>query len=100
MCHILYIQVVNKWKGDEIEVQLFCTSCCHYLWFLFLQFDGNWYGVEVTGSTLGIVGLGSIGKAMAKRARGFDMRILYHNRNRILQTEENLLGGLRDFKKK
>ena len=56
--------------------------------------------MEVTGSTLGIVGLGSIGKAMAKRARGFDMRILYHNRNRILQTEENLLGGLRDFKKK
>jgi glyoxylate reductase len=39
-------------------------------------------GHEVTGSTLGIVGMGRIGKQVAKRARGFDMTILYHNRNR------------------
>ena len=37
-------------------------------------------GREVTGSTLGIVGLGRIGGAMARRARGFDMRVLYHQR--------------------
>ena len=38
------------------------------------------YGVDVTGSTLGIVGLGGIGVKIAERARGFDMNILYHNR--------------------
>lgn len=37
-------------------------------------------GQEVTGATLGIVGAGRIGSAVARRARGFDMKILYHNR--------------------
>ena len=41
------------------------------------------YGTTVTGKTLGILGLGRIGKALAKRALGFDMKILYHNRNRL-----------------
>jgi len=36
----------------------------------------------VTGSTLGIVGLGRIGSAVARRARGFDMRVLYTRRLR------------------
>ncbi|MDX6465993.1 MAG: glyoxylate reductase [Gaiellaceae bacterium] len=39
-------------------------------------------GREVTGSTLGIVGLGRIGEAVARRAQGFEMRILYHQRTR------------------
>lgn len=39
-------------------------------------------GKEVHGSTLGIVGLGRIGKQVARRAAAFDMRILYHNRRR------------------
>ncbi|CAI8030067.1 Glyoxylate reductase [Geodia barretti] len=39
-------------------------------------------------STLGIVGLGQIGLEMARRARGFDMRILYHSRNRRPDAEE------------
>lgn len=39
-------------------------------------------GKEVHGSTLGIVGLGRIGKQVARRARAFDMRVLYHNRRR------------------
>ena len=38
-------------------------------------------GDEVSGATLGIVGLGRIGQAVARRARGFDMRILYTQRN-------------------
>ncbi|MGB7305018.1 MAG: D-glycerate dehydrogenase [Burkholderiaceae bacterium] len=38
------------------------------------------HGQDVTGKTLGIVGMGAIGKKVAKRAAGFDMRILYHNR--------------------
>jgi glyoxylate reductase len=45
-------------------------------------------GTEVTGKTLGIIGMGRIGKAVAKRARGFDMRILYSNRNRVDPLEE------------
>jgi lactate dehydrogenase-like 2-hydroxyacid dehydrogenase len=37
-------------------------------------------GRDVYGATLGIVGMGRIGRAMARRARGFDMEVLYHNR--------------------
>jgi glyoxylate reductase len=47
-------------------------------------------GYEVHGTTLGIVGMGNIGKEVAKRARGFDMRILYHNRNRDEAAEAEL----------
>ena len=36
-------------------------------------------GQDVTGATLGIVGFGRIGKGMAKRAQGFDMRVLYYD---------------------
>ncbi|GAB4446264.1 MAG: D-glycerate dehydrogenase [Anaerolineae bacterium] len=50
---------------------------------------GNWkawgpkllLGSDVYGATLGIVGFGRIGKAVARRARGFDMRVLYHSPN-------------------
>ena len=45
-------------------------------------------GREVSGKTLGIVGLGRIGRALAERARGFNMRILYHNRTRLSPDEE------------
>lgn len=38
-------------------------------------------GPDVHGATLGIVGLGEIGTAMARRARGFSMRVLYHSRS-------------------
>lgn len=48
-------------------------------------------GREVTGKTLGIIGLGEIGKAVARRAKGFKMRILYNNRSRIDASEEKEL---------
>ena len=48
-------------------------------------------GHEVTGKTLGIIGMGKIGKAVAQRARGFNMRVLYYNRRRIDPTEEKEL---------
>jgi glyoxylate reductase len=38
------------------------------------------HGSEVHNATIGIVGMGNIGQQVAKRARGFDMQILYHNR--------------------
>ena len=47
-------------------------------------------GQEVTGSTLGIVGMGRIGTQVARRAKGFEMKILYHNRNRCPELESEL----------
>jgi glyoxylate reductase len=47
-------------------------------------------GLDVYGKTLGIIGLGRIGKAVARRARGFSMRILYNNATRDLEAEEEL----------
>ncbi|MGI0038559.1 MAG: 2-hydroxyacid dehydrogenase [Nitrososphaera sp.] len=47
-------------------------------------------GQSVHGATLGIVGLGRIGSAVARRARGFDMKILYHNRGRNERAEDEL----------
>ncbi|XP_074755873.1 putative 2-ketogluconate reductase isoform X2 [Athene noctua] len=51
-------------------------------------FAVDWLGVEVTRATLGIIGMGSIGYKVAQRARAFNMRILYHNRNRRKEEEE------------
>jgi glyoxylate reductase len=47
-------------------------------------------GQDVHGATLGIIGLGRIGSAMAKRAQGFGMRVLYSDVVRNKQTEEEL----------
>lgn len=49
-------------------------------------------GAEVNGSTLGSVGLGAIGKAIARRAAGFGMRVLYTKRQRLSPEEEQQLG--------
>ncbi|WP_183187239.1 2-hydroxyacid dehydrogenase [Anoxybacteroides rupiense] len=47
-------------------------------------------GTDVHHKTIGIVGMGKIGQAVAKRAAGFDMNILYHNRSRNEQAEAQL----------
>lgn len=44
---------------------------------------GDLLGVDIHGATLGIVGLGRIGQAVARRARGFGMTVVYHSRNRV-----------------
>ncbi len=55
-------------------------------------------GVPVAGKTLGIVGLGKIGAAVARRSRGFSMKVLYHNRRRIPPSEEaELAASYRDL---
>jgi glyoxylate reductase len=57
----------------------------------FLHYDpGYMLGREVHGSTLGILGLGRIGEQVARRARGFDMTVLYHNRRRRPEMESAL----------
>ncbi|MCS7219712.1 MAG: D-glycerate dehydrogenase [Anaerolineae bacterium] len=47
-------------------------------------------GQDVHGATLGIIGFGRIGQAMARRARGFDMRVLYYDRTRREGLEASL----------
>jgi len=63
-------------------------------------------GKQVSGQRLGIIGMGRVGQAMARRARGFDMAVHYFNRSRLPaeleqgaiyhQTVESLL-GVADF---
>lgn len=40
-------------------------------------------GVQITGKRIGIVGMGRVGQVVARRARGFDMDVHYHNRRRV-----------------
>ncbi|TWI52896.1 2-hydroxyacid dehydrogenase [Halalkalibacter nanhaiisediminis] len=47
-------------------------------------------GQQVHGATIGIIGMGRIGLAVAKRAKGFSMDILYHNRSRNREAEQEL----------
>lgn len=57
----------------------------------FTQYDPSFMlGQEVHGTTLGIVGLGSIGYEVARRARAFDMQVVYHNRTRNMRAENEL----------
>lgn len=46
-------------------------------------------GVDVHGATLGIIGMGRIGQALARRAHGFEMKVLYHNRTRLKPEQES-----------
>ncbi|WP_420475825.1 2-hydroxyacid dehydrogenase [Noviherbaspirillum sp. ST9] len=46
------------------------------------RFD-TFLGADVHGSTLGIIGMGRIGQAIARRSMGFDMKVIYHNRSRV-----------------
>lgn len=61
--------------------------------------NGNWkfgwtpdlfLGYDVHGSTLGIIGLGEIGTLVAKRARGFNMQVIYYSKTRKRQMESEL----------
>jgi len=50
-------------------------------------------GVDIHGKTLGIYGMGRIGQAMARRAKGFDMRVIYHDQTPIAQELEQQLNA-------
>lgn len=52
----------------------------------------DYVGLDLQGKTLGILGLGRIGRTLAKRAKAFDMKITYHNRKRVSKTREKILG--------
>ena len=49
-------------------------------------------GHEISGKTLGIVGLGRIGQAVARRAAGFNMQVIYHNRRPMSPEKDTILG--------
>ena len=54
------------------------------------QFLPGASGQRVNGKTLGIIGLGAIGQAVARRASGFDMPVIYHGPRRKLEVEGEL----------
>lgn len=57
----------NKWRGDPPPS----------------------LGHDPEGKTLGILGLGGIGRNLASKMRGFNMKIIYHNRNRLTEKDED-----------
>ncbi|OVZ54725.1 D-glycerate dehydrogenase [Pigmentiphaga sp. NML080357] len=50
---------------------------------------------DLAGKTLGLLGMGRIGRMVARRAQAFDMRVIYHNRNRDTQSEAQGLAAYR-----
>lgn len=52
----------------------------------------DYVGTDLQGKTLGIFGLGRIGSTLAKRAKSFDMKIVYHNRKPVSKNKEKTLG--------
>jgi gluconate 2-dehydrogenase len=56
------------------------------------RFEG-WLGADVHGKTIGILGMGRIGQAIARRASGFRSRVLYHNRSRLDAGIEQACGA-------
>jgi glyoxylate reductase len=52
----------------------------------------DYVGLDLQGKTLGILGLGRIGKALAKRAKAFDLKLTYNSRKRVSKTREKILG--------
>ncbi|RZT41617.1 2-hydroxyacid dehydrogenase [Cupriavidus agavae] len=50
-------------------------------------------GMDLHGSTLGILGMGRIGQGLARRAAGFDMQVIYHNRSRLPADVEQSLNA-------
>jgi len=81
MCHLL--NITRRFSESE-------------RWMREGNFEGAWErftGRNLQGKTLGILGMGGIGKILAKRAHAFDMKIIYHNRNRLSPAEEAACGN-------
>jgi lactate dehydrogenase-like 2-hydroxyacid dehydrogenase len=67
---VMYTKTVqNAWKGEKYPPRY-----------------------ELKGKTLGLLGLGSIGREVVKQVKEFGVNIIYHNRNRLYESEEAALG--------
>ena len=53
----------------------------------------DYVGVDLKDKTIGILGLGRIGGMLAKRAKAFDMKIIYHNREQVSKNKEKMLNA-------
>ena len=53
----------------------------------------NPLGMDLHHSTIGIIGMGRIGQGIAKRALGFGMKVIYHNRSRLSDADEKACGA-------
>lgn len=81
----------------EIAMLLMLGAARHAVEGDHLVRSGNWdfwspsfmVGKQVTGARLGIIGMGRVGQAFARKARGFDMEIHYYNRTRLPPDEEH-----------
>lgn len=51
------------------------------------------YGTGISGAACGLIGMGSVGKALARRLSGFDVRLLYHDVSRLPESDEKKLGA-------
>lgn len=82
--------VLNEATADHAWALLLAAARCvgeserwlragHWKRWTFEMFNG----AEIAGTTLGVLGMGRIGRAIARRAAGFSMRVIYHNRNRL-----------------
>jgi len=78
--------VDSVWRPD-VAAPLYTDQRAHVF---------NWSGLDrlgwVYGETIGVVGFGRIGRAVAERARAFGMEVVYHNRHRLAAAEERRLG--------
>ncbi len=57
----------------------------------------GWLGQDIHGATLGVIGFGRIGQAVARRGLGFNMRLIYHNRSRKPEAEAELGAEYREL---
>ena len=84
----------------EITLLLMLATCRKAYEGISLVKSGKWKDVKVdfvnfvmgqslTGKTLGIIGMGRIGRIVAKRAKGFGMKIIYYNRNKLSDELED-----------
>ncbi len=56
------------------------------------HWNPNWFGIDLAGATLGILGLGEIGQAIAAKAAAFHMPVIYHKRIRLSPAKEAKAG--------
>ena len=97
--YVTYTSDVLAESTADLTFSLMMAGARHLINADSLVRSGNWrvgwqpellLGYDVHGATLGIIGLGRIGTAVAKRAKGFAMNVIYHSRTRKPELESEL----------